>query len=451
MNTTNRIFERINHWIRNSVSLKLFTIVFIMLLLLIPAEMIRSIISEREDLRLQAVNEVNAMWAESQIINGPVLSIPVLYESMEEEKKTVEIKFLKILPETLEIRSDLMPMTLKRGIYEVAVYKSEISIHGSFTLDKNFMLNEARQVLYNRAFLTLGITDLRGIQDDFDIQWDNNTLKVEPGSRLTSHIISGITSYIPDISNSLDQEHSFRINLKLQGSRNISFVPVGNTTRVEMGSTWTAPGFKGRFLPDQREITAEGFTASWKILQLNRNFPQFWIETDHSSDITDTAFGVDLILPVDDYQKAIRSVKYAVMTVVLTFLVFFLVEILNGRKIHPFQYALVGIALCLFYILLVSISEHLNFNLAYIISALAVIGMITTYAISIFGSHKLSLLLAIALAGIYGFLFITLQLADYALLLGSIGLTIILGLTMYFTRNINWYELSIGKKEFSTE
>ena len=180
------------------------------------------------------------------------------------------------------------------------------------------------------------------------------------------------------------------------------------------------------------------------MLQLNRNFPQSWIDTGEAEKLQNAAFGVDLILPLDDYQKSMRSAKYAIMTIVLTFLIFFLVEILNGRKIHPFQYTLVGLALSLFYILLISISEHTNFNLAYAISTCAIVGMISLYSMSVFKMPKLSMLLVATLIGIYGFLFVTLQLADYALLMGSIGLTIILAITMYFTRNINWYKLNIA-------
>ena len=157
----------------------------------------------------------------------------------------------------------------------------------------------------------------------------------------------------------------------------------------------------------------------------------------------ESSFGVDLIKPIDDYQKSLRSAKYAAMAIALTFLIFFLVEILNKKKIHPFQYALVGLALCLFYILLVSISEHSNFNIAYGISSVGIVVMISLYSLSVFKKLNLSLILISTLCGIYGFLFVTLQLADYALLMGSIGLLLILGLTMYFTRNINWYKLNM--------
>ena len=443
MKTENTPFERVNNWIRNSVTLKLFMIVMIMLLLLIPTEMIKSIISERENLRNQAIREVGSMWAEEQLLNGPVLVIPVLYEDETVDKKSQEIKYLKILPEELHIGGTILPTILKRGIYEVIVYRSVISVRGYFDISENFNLSEAKKILDDQSFLTFGISDLRGIEDEIKLKWQGQNLKVDPGSKLPDLISSGVTVNIPDISINSVSKYDFQIELNLQGSQNISFIPLGNITQLDLESTWPSPSFNGKFLPDQREINNDGFKAYWKILQLNRNFPQSWIGSSQSPNILDAAFGVNLILPVDDYQKSMRSAKYAVMTIALTFLIFFLVEILNKRKIHPFQYGLVGLALSLFYVLLVSISEQSNFNLAYILSSVIIIAMISLYSLSVFKAVKLSSILLATLISIYGFLFVTLQLADYALLLGSIGLTIILGITMYFTRNINWYKLNI--------
>ena len=237
---------------------------------------------------------------------------------------------------------------------------------------------------------------------------------------------------------------NYSFNLDLQGSHNLSFMPVGSNTNITLESSWSSPSFNGNFIPDARDVSEQGFTANWEVLQLNRNFPQYWTGEGQAYNLAGSVFGIDFILPMDDYQKSMRSAKYAVMTVVLTFLIFFLVEILTKRKIHPFQYTLVGLSLSLFYVLLISLSEHSNFNTAYLISALAVILMISLYSISVFNSKKHSFLLVAVLTGIYGFLFVTLQLTDYALLMGSIGLMLILATTMYFTRNINWYNINKG-------
>ncbi len=440
--------EKVSAWIKNSIMLKLITITILMLLLLIPASMIKGIINERQVLNDEATYEVSSKWAERQVITGPVLTIPIVYQYRSEEDKILEeTRYWHTLPQNLEINGTVDPEHLKRGIYEVVVYASKLDFNGSFQLETPDELN-IKEILYDRAFLTLGVSDLRGIKDAIKINWNGHVLDVKPGTKIPELIRTGVTVQLPDLPTNSESLTTFNFNLGLQGSQNLSFVPVGNETHVQLHSSWNSPSFNGNFLPDDRSITEEGFSATWKVLQLNRNYPQTWVGSlnDAISPFSSSAFGVDLILPLDDYQKSMRSAKYSIMTISLTFLIFFLVEILNQRKIHPFQYALVGLALCLFYVLLVSITEHTNFNFAYGISTIAIVTMISLYSLSVFKMSRLTYLLVFTLIGIYGFLFVTLQLADYALLLGSLGLTVMLGLTMYFTRKINWYQLTIDVK-----
>jgi inner membrane protein len=443
MDTSETFIDKLSNWIKNSVILKMTTIAIMVLLLLIPTSMIESVISEREQLRAQATNEVSSKWAGSQQIMGPILTIPLTYEYVQDEKLVSLVKLWYLLPMELRIKGELNPRKLRRGIYEVVVYESNLVISGSF--DKIQMPNQTnlKEIAYDQAFLTIGISDLKGIKKPINIKLNEKTLTVEPGSRISDLVYSGVTVDFPDIENLFKQNADFQFSLDLQGSKDLSFIPIGSTTEVEIASSWESPSFSGNFLPDSREVTTDGFKASWLILQLNRNFPQSWIGDDLSKKMEAASFGVDLILPLDDYQKSMRSVKYAIMTITLTFLIFFLVEILNKRKIHPFQYTLVGLALCLFYVLLVSISEHSNFNFAYGISTLGIVSMVALYSLSIFKRRKLTVILITTLTGIYGFLFVTLQLSEYALLMGSLGLALILGATMYFTRNINWYKLNI--------
>lgn len=442
MDKENTLIEKVNTWIKNSVTLKLITVTLLMLLLLIPSSMIKSIISEREELNNEAIIEVSTKWAEGQEIQGPILTIPLIYEYKKDDDKSQITKYWHILPEELNISGIIETEKLRRGIYEIVVYKSDISVSGVFELNNIVEQTKLKEIQYDKAFLTIGISDLRGIEDQIQLKWNNNNLQARPGSKISKMIYSGVTINLPDITMLIDTPVDFNFNISLQGSQYMSFIPIGSTTNVNIRSKWQSPSFNGNFLPDNREVTNEGFKANWKILQLNRNFPQTWVGSNHKEKMQDSAFGVNLIMPLDDYQKSMRSAKYAAMTIALTFLIFFLVEILNGRKIHPFQYILVGLALVLFYVLLVSISEHANFNVAYLISSLAIVAMITLYSFSIFRARKLTLLLLATLVGIYGFLFVTLQLADYALLMGSTGLTLIIGLTMYFTRNVNWYKLN---------
>ncbi len=439
------ILSQANDWIRNSVMLKFLIITILMLLLLIPLFMVTDIIEEREELNEAAIAEVSAKWAGPQVINGPILVLPVDYSILDEDQVKTVTRYMHILPDQLDINGQISPEQLKRGIYEVVVYKSDLAISGSFKLDVPIDSTELKQIRYKDAFLTMGISDLRGIEDNMNFRWDDKDLEVKPGSLIPQTIPTGVTVDLPDLAEAKDSPIPFTLKLKLQGSQNMRFIPLGSTTNVSIHSDWPAPSFTGNFIPDNREVGEEGFTAKWKILQLNRNFPQTWTGPLQFSQLESAVFGLDLLLPLDDYQKAMRSAKYGAMTIALTFLVFFLVEILNKRKIHPFQYALVGLALCLFYILLVSLSEHMIFNYAYAVATLSIVSMITLYSLSVFHVKKLTMILAVTLIAIYGFLFVTLQLADYALLMGSVGLTIILAMTMYFTRNINWYKLSISQ------
>lgn len=435
---------------KHSVTLKLISIAVLILILLIPNSMIKDIIRERESLSETAIQEVSSKWANQQVVQGPVLTVPVVYTYQRKDELVDVTKHLHILPEQLTISGAVNPQELKRGIYEVVVYQSKLNLSGQFTFDFHPDPANLKEIKWNDAFLTIGISDLRGIKDHINVTWGDQQLQAEPGSRIMDLIESGVTIALPDGHTKELTAANFAFSLDLNGSENLSFIPLGNTTEVQLTSSWENPSFNGNFLPNKREITSDGFSAYWKILQLNRNFPQHWFDDQYDHSLAASAFGVNLILPLDDYQKSMRSAKYAIMTIALTFLIFFLAEVLNGQKIHAFQYTLVGLSLCLFYILLISISEHSNFDQAFVISALAVIIMIATYSISVFQKRKITVLLTAVLCGVYGFLFVTLQLADFALLLGAIGLALTLAATMFFTRNINWYAMRDSNKTNET-
>jgi inner membrane protein len=230
---------------------------------------------------------------------------------------------------------------------------------------------------------------------------------------------------------------SFSFSVELNGSQSLSFIPLGKQTDVQLTSTWSNPSFSGAFLPASRDINEKGFNASWKVLNLNRNFPQQWIGNEYI--VSESSFGVDFLLPVDHYQKNTRSAKYAIMFIGLTFVAFLLFELISKRKIHPVQYLLVGGALCVFYTLLVSFSEHIGFFWAYTISSVATIALISLYFNSIIGSARSTSLLSLMLVGLYLFLFTILQLQDYALLMGSIGLFAVISVVMYVSRRVDWY------------
>ena len=222
-------------------------------------------------------------------------------------------------------------------------------------------------------------------------------------------------------------------------SEGISFTPLGKTTKVSINSNWADPSFNGAFLPDNRKISNEGFTADWEVLHLNRNYPQEF--TDNNNNIFQSNFGLDLKLPVDEYQKSMRSVKYAVMFISLTFLFYFFSQIKQKVRIHPIQYLIIGLAICLFFTLLIALSEHMNFQYAYLIGSMAIISIITTYSFFIFKDKLITSLLAGILIMLYGFIYVIIQMQDFSLLIGSLGLFVILSSVMYLSRNIDWYNI----------
>ena len=427
----------------DSIGFKLIVITVLMILLLLPASWIKDVIRERENMNIEAVSEVSNKWAGNQIINGPILTIPVTYKKLDGEKVVYNTINWNVLPKDLLIDGEVTPTKLRRGIYEVVVYKSGLKVNGNFALGDVPDTANLEKVHYEKAYITIGISDLRGIKNEIKFRFNRKNLEVEPGTNLTPIISKGITMKVPFLNDSTLKTLDFNFHLDLQGSKQLAFVPIGSNTTVSLSSPWSAPSFTGNFLPDTREISDSGFQAVWKVLELNRNFPQSFMGNKFGEYILQSKFGVNLIVPLDDYQKSFRSVKYAAMTIALTFLIFFLIEILTKQKIHPLQYTLVGLALCLFYILLVALSEHTNFNIAYGFSTFGIVAMISLYSLSIFKAKRMTWILISLLILIYSFLFVTLQLTDYALLMGSIGLVVILAATMFFTRKINWYELKI--------
>lgn len=283
---------------------------------------------------------------------------------------------------------------------------------------------------------------MRGIRNELEIIWGGASWKMEPGVSSQDITSSGVSVRIP---NNLDSMASipFSLEIELDGSERLYFAPMGRKTEVHLESQWPHPGFNGAFLPEH-DISTSGFTADWKVLSLNRNYPQQWKKDAY--EVGSSTFGVDLVTPVADYQKTIRSLKYALMTIGFTFLIFFFVEIRSGKRVHPIQFILVGLAIIVFYTLLISLAEHLGFNSAYLISAAAVMILIAIYFQAIFKQGRMTAILLGVLTLSYGFVFTTLQLEDYALLIGSIGLFMVLAILMLLTRKVDWYALRSGKE-----
>jgi inner membrane protein len=410
--------------------------------------MIESLIREREARQTEAIEEVSSKWGEQQTITGLILSVPYkTYTKVYEGEKTDKFKLIEsreyahFLPEELNINGDISPEVRYRGIYEVIVYNSKIKLTGNFSTP-NFEEWEIDKdnIIWEDAFISMGLSDLRSIQENITVQWNDKEYFFNPGVESRDVIQNGISSrLLINHSDSAKMKTKFSLELNFNGSSSLNFIPLGKETKVNIKSKWQNPSFTGAFLPDKREINSTGFSANWKILHLNRPYPQKFRGSIQG--IQESSFGVNLIVPVDEYQKSMRSAKYAVLFITLTFLIFFFVQVLNGVKIHPIQYIIVGLALCVFYTLLIALSEHIAFKFSYLISSVSIIALITLYAKSIFTNIKLTTLVCLILTTLYLFIYSIIQMEDYALLMGSIGLFIVLATIMYLSRKIDWYAL----------
>ena len=473
METTEKpsIFERFNNWVKSSVMLKLITIGILILLLMIPASMLESLVNERQSTRDNAVEEITSKWGSNQTIGGAVITIPyTIIQEDDKGKKSTVIEYAHFLPENLNITGTLTPEKRYRGIYVVMLYNAQLHIQGFFKKPNVELLKIPKErFLFSKAFISFGLTDMKGIKEAIRLKINGKYTEMNSGIESKDLFTSGVSSPIDLEAETIN----FDAIINLNGSKRIDFLPFGKTTKVTIESTWGTPSFVGSSLPDERQVTKKGFKAVWNELHLNRNYPQQGTRNfvgltsngseNYNQDGLDvynpigaapkatgelqSSFGVKLLLPVDEYQKTMRSTKYNLMFIFVTFIAFFFVEILNRKRLHPIQYLLVGFAICLFYVLLLAISEHLSFNWAYLIGCNNILILITFYTQSIFKNGRITLIFNGILALLYGFFYSLLQLEDYSLLFGSIGLLIILAVVMYLTRNIDWYRVYGNKVE----
>ena len=426
--------------LRNSVGARLIIVGVLTFLLLIPSIMIRSLISERKERRDSVADDISHNWGARQILIGPVLNIPFKYRVYDDHKNIVDlIKYAHFLPGRLDIDGVIDPEVRNRGIYDAVVYKCSLDVSAVFgTPQFDEMKIDKGNILFEDASISFGISDMKGVRDPILFDWQGNrNIEADPGVPSNDLFTSGISVPVkitPDTS-----EYSFRTNLKLNGSFGLFFSPIGKETNVRLASNWPNPSFTGDYLPIDRQLGRDGFVAEWSVPHVSRGFPQKWLESRY--DLNESLFGVSLLLSVDQYQKTMRTVKYAIMFIALTFLTFFIIDILSGQPIHPIQYLLIGLALMVFYTLLLSLSEYIAFRYAYLIASVAIVAMITFYSTSFLPGKIRSLIVAIVLIVLYGYLYIVLQLQDYALLMGSLILFLALALVMYLTRKLEWFKV----------
>lgn len=449
----------VSSW-KDSILSKVASIGFLILLLLIPLGMIDSLLDERLGRRDSTITEITSTWGKEQTIVGPVLIIPYRYfyktwveetvkkgnQEIQQRKEVIENKVINayFLPTQLNISGDLKPDKLHRGIYDAIVYTGNLKIAGQFNkIDFSAFKIADKDILWDDATISFALTDLRGTHETLMLEADKQKLALIPGG-LVPNFVSGVQTNIKGLLNQTKRDLNVNLNLVLNGSSGLQIAPIGIQNNVALNSSWQDPSFNGAFLPMQRELSEQGFKAQWQISYYGRNYPQLWSETFNNGAFTleavnSSLFGVTLVSPIDSYRNVERSIKYGVLFVTLVFTAFFLFEVSGKIKIHPFQYLLVGAALCLFYLTLLSLSEFIAFILAYIMASCASTTLITLYSMAVLKSGKRGLLMAVGLITTYGFLYVTLQATDYALLIGTVGLFMALSLVMYTTRDIDWY------------
>ena len=424
---------------KESVALRIILIGSIIILLIIPLLMVQSLITDRQNYRQEAVNEISKSWAGMQSIAGPIITIKRKVQKADSKgEKFFVISNDYYLPETLKIDVEVAPEKRYKGIYEVMLYKSKIKMSG--TIDFSKLKEKYNDEIIDESYISFNVEDLRGIQKDAELILDGKKYKLTPGLK-DKVFRNGFYSDLVLSEQNLPK--NFEIEIELNGMENLEFVPLGKFTEVNMKSSWNNPSFAGAFLPLSREITEEGFTAQWKVNYFNRSYPQEWEEKTY--DPFPSAFGVKLLVPIDEYQKTMRTSKYGLMIIILTFLSFFMIELFSKKVIHPIQYLLVGLALIIFYSILLAISEYILFQYSYLISSLLIIVLIALYSRSIYQSKQISTIVTGMLMMFYGFMYVILQLQDYSLLIGTVVLFIILAAIMFFTRKINWFDVLSNK------
>jgi inner membrane protein len=433
------IFEQI----KNSQFLRILLVSFLILILQIPTAMMQGLVSDRQNLRQEAISSITTKWGAQQKLIGPQLVVPYVKRVQSGNTQRSDIKLGTFLPQTLDISGAMDSETRYRGIFEVPVYKSALTLRGQFQRpDFSNWGVRPEDILWDRAELALRISDVHAIQDQAKLIWNGQRIAFIPGQGKLGGNNPGIYASLK--SKMAGDTFKFEVPLNLNGSERLTFAPFGEVTQVKLKSNWRDPSFQGLWLPNSRSVTDKGFEATWNIPSLGRNYPQQWNQDSPVGEQTIQAsvFGVDLISPVDNYRMASRSIQYNFLFLVLTFATFWLFEVTVKLRVHPLQYLLVGVAMSLFYLLQLALSEHIGFNLAYLIASTAVVVMISAYSVAVLRAKQRAGIIGGMQVALYGYLYVVLANQDYSLLMGSFGLFGFLAVVMYLTRNIDWFNVN---------
>ncbi|MFK8010777.1 MAG: cell envelope integrity protein CreD [Marinicellaceae bacterium] len=430
--------------LKNSISFKLAVILLLIILIQVPLSYVRGLIDERQQMQFQAQNKISQQWGGQQYIGSPVLMVynneTKMLNSHNKQASTIVQTSQLIQAQTWDVSIQLDATKRYLGIYEAAIYESQVKMSGTIELNQELINKE------NHLKLFLPIKEIRGLKNLTKITVNNTEITHPPQQRLLTNT-SGIEIDISEVSQAALL--SFEIEYKIVGSNQLDILPLAKETHVRVQSNWPAPSFIGDYLPDQRTITENGFSAKWQVNKIVQsvNNKQNSLSKHVKSQIKSSSFGVKILIPANIYQVNERTVKYSFLIVLLTFAGFFLAELFFKLRLHPFQYLLIGCSLSVFYLLLLSLSEYIKFNWAFLISASSIIVLIGSYCSVVLQQRKRGIYTAVMFAILYGFIFILVKAEETSLLMGAIGIWLILAMIMYLTRKIDWYAVSIDDQK----
>ncbi len=435
----------------DSITLRMILVAMLGLVMLIPLAFVDEIVEERHGLYQIVLKDIAGSWGEQQTLSAPLLVVPYVerFETKEKvrdddgnvrtisrTKRTLDAAIA--LPHTLDIHLALREEFRHRGIYQSLVYHADIALKGTFTRRPavSELSEHIERIDWHKAYLVFGLSDTRAIQDVADLQWNDTLQPLSPGTRQTQLIEAGFHASLGDALSQTEGEHRFELRFSVHGSEAFRFAPLGQTTRVHITSSWPHPSFIGKVLPGQYTVRHDGFEADWEVPHLARHYPQLWSLSRATYDVTTFTAGVRLFEPVFLYSLVTRAVKYGLLFIALTFMIFLIFEVTVQARLHVVQYGLIGLALTLFYLTLLSLAEHIAFLTAYLSASSIIILMITCYTAAALRSAVRTAMIFVLLVGLYTLLYSLLQLEDYALLMGTGLLLAVVIVLMYVTRHL---------------
>jgi inner membrane protein len=413
----------------------------VLLLLQIPIALIGSLVQERQGRQQEAVSEVSDKWGGAQTVTGPWLSVPTTAPGLTAtgERASLPSGRIHVLPKTMIASGDLDVSLRHRGLFTVPTFVTRLTITGRFDPgDVRNAVDLTDEVQWSETTLSLGVSDASAIRSA-QLTVDGEAVELVPDTAAAEGR--------PGLHAEIRGAGEFHVELELAGTSALFLTPAGQDTKAMLSSTWGSPSFQGRWLPTSRDVSSDGFDATWSVSALARALPKSWDDFEHatmSQRLQQTALGVAVLQPIDHYRMVERAIKYSFLFVGLALLTLWIVESNAPRAVHPVQYGLVGAALCVFFLLLLAFGEHVGFATAYGVASLMICGLLTVYARSLLGVGWRWAAVSAVLFAMHGWLFVTLQNENYALLMGSLGVFVGLALTMFATRGMRWSGTLVG-------